>query len=111
MDLSKYTDDRVVSEWPLLQGEAGEGLDLDVAQGDWTRGNEIRAEIYLPSNPDDQIRCDLELDTITDGFDENDGYWFNAIVSPRGGNIWEGWQEFRMPFPESFYARGIPEGL
>ena len=40
---------------------------------------------------------------------EDDGYHFNAIVSLRGGNIWEGWREFRFP-AECFYTKGIPSG-
>jgi hypothetical protein len=109
MDLTKLTDDRILNEWTAVAGESGERIEIPVDVGDWSLLNEIRAEICLPPDADGQILFTLGLDTRTDGFDTNDGYWSNAIVSPRGGNIWEGWREIRMP-AECFYARGIPSG-
>ena len=109
MDLTKLTDDRILNEWTAVAGESGERVEIPVDAGDWDLINEIRAEICLPAGADGQILFTLGLDTRTDGFDTNDGYWSNAIVSPRGGNIWERWREIRMP-AECFYARGIPSG-
>ena len=107
MDLSIFEDDAIVAEWTLSTAEQGEraGLPLDV--GDWGLANEIRAEIFLPEGVDDQIRCTLTSGHRTEGMSQDDGYWFNAIVSPRGGNIWRGWREFRFP-AECFYTAGIP---
>ncbi|MSS72415.1 MAG: alginate lyase family protein [Candidatus Latescibacteria bacterium] len=107
MDLSKLKDDLVVEEWVAVAGEAGEKVELPTETGDWTRANEIRAEIYLPPGADGWIVCSLTNQTRTPGLVEDDGYHFNAIVSPRGGNIWEGWREFRFP-AECFYTKGIP---
>ena len=87
-------------------------IDLPVDQNLWQNVDEIRAELYLPAGLEhsdmlDTIRCDVTLDTRSPGFDYNDGYWLNAIVSRRGGNVWSGWREFRFP-KECFYTRGIP---
>jgi len=109
MDLTRLADDRVVKEWLAVSTEAQEHLDIPVDVADWSLVNEIRAEIELPPGAGGQILFSMELGTRTEGFDTNDGYWSNAIVSPRGGNIWEGWRELRMP-RECFYARGIPQG-
>lgn len=107
MDLSMFVDDAIVSEWTLSTGEQGEQIDLPLDAGDWSLANEIRAEIFLPEGVDDQIRCTLTSGHRTEGMSQDDGYWFNAIVSPRGGNIWRGWREFRFP-AECFYTAGIP---
>lgn len=107
MDLSKYQDDTILAEWILSEAEQDEQADLPMEIGDWSRANEIRAEIFLPHNIDDQIYCTLTSGHRTDGMSEDDGYRFNAIVSPRGGNIWQGWREFRFP-AECFYTLGIP---
>lgn len=107
MDLSMFEDDAIVSEWTLSTGEQGEQIDLPLDAGDWSLANEIRAEIFLPEGVDDQIRCTLTSGHRTEGMSQDDGYWFNAIVSPRGGNIWRGWREFRFP-AECFYTAGIP---
>lgn len=107
MDLSKFQDDAVASEWMLSEAEQGENVTLPLDVGDWGLANEIRADIYLPEGVDDQIYCTLTSGHRTEGMSEDDGYWFNAIVSPRGGNIWRGWREFRFP-AECFYTRGIP---
>ena len=89
------------------EGEQDEQIDLPLETGDWGRANEIRAEIFLPEGVDDQIYCTLTSGHRTEGMSQDDGYWFNAIVSPRGGNIWRGWREFRFP-AECFYTAGIP---
>ena len=107
MDLSKFQDDAIESEWTLLKVEQGDHVKLPMEAGDWSRANEIRADIFLPEGVDDQIYCTLTSGHRTEGMSEDDGYWFNAIVSPRGGNIWRGWREFRFP-AECFYTRGIP---
>ena len=107
MDLSMFQDDAIVAEWTLSEVEQGEQIDLPLEAGDWSRANEIRAEICLPEGVDDQIYCTLTSGHRTEGMSEDDGYHFNAIVSPRGGNIWRGWREFRFP-AECFYTRGIP---
>ena len=107
MDFSMFQDDAIVAEWTLSEVEQGEQIDLPLEAGDWSRANEIRAEIFLPEGVDDQIYCTLTSGHRTEGMSEDDGYHFNAIVSPRGGNIWRGWREFRFP-AECFYTRGIP---
>ena len=109
MDLSKFHEDTILAEWVLLETEQGEHTDLPMEIGDWNRANEIRAEIFLPDNVDDQIYCTLTSSHRTEGMSEDDGYRFNAIASPRGGNIWQGWREFRFP-AECFYTLGIPYG-
>ena len=109
MDLSKFQDDTILAEWMLSEAEQGEHADLPMKIGDWNRANEIRAEIFLPDNVDDQIYCTLTSGHRTEGMSEDDGYRFNAIASPRGGNIWQGWREFRFP-AECFYTLGIPSG-
>lgn len=107
MDLSKFQDDAIESEWMLSDAEQDEHVTLPLDVGDWGLANEIRADIFLPDGVDDQIYCTLTSGNRTEGMSEDDGYWFNAIVSPRGGNIWRGWREFRFP-AECFYTRGIP---
>lgn len=107
MDLSKLKDDLVTGEWVVAAAEAGEKVELPADPCAWSRANEIRAEIYLPPGADGWIVCSLANQTRTPGLVEDDGYHFNAIVSPRGGNIWEGWREFRFP-AECFYTKGIP---
>ena len=107
MDLTMFEDDAIVSEWTLSRGEQTGQIDLPLNAGDWGLANEIRAEIFLPEGVDDQIYCTLTSGHRTEGMSQDDGYWFNAIVSPRGGNIWGGWREFRFP-AECFYAAGIP---
>jgi hypothetical protein len=107
MDLGKFEDDRVVSEWILVKEEHTERVDLPTEIGDWNKGNEIRAEIYMPGGVDGQITSSLTSGVRTEGMSEDDGYRFNAIVSPRGGNIWQDWQEFRFP-AECYYTAGIP---
>jgi hypothetical protein len=77
--------------------------------GDWSVADEIRAEVYLPADADGQVLSSLTSGQRTEGMSEDDGYRFNAIVSPRGGNIWEGWREFRFP-AECYYTCGIPGG-
>lgn len=109
MDLSKFQDDTILAEWLLSEAEQGENTDLSREIGDWSRANEIRAEIFLPDNVDDQIYCTLTSGHRTEGMSEDDGYRFNAIASPRAGNIWQGWREFRFP-AECFYTLGIPSG-
>mgnify|MGYP001177266540 CR=1 FL=1 len=109
MDLNKYTDDRVVSEWILGDSEGDEYVDLPTDVGEWNSANEIRAEIYLPDGVDGQILSMLTSGVRTEGMSEDDGYRFNAIASPRGGNIWKGWKEFRFP-AECYYTTGIPSG-
>ncbi len=109
MDLSKFQDDTILAEWMLSETEQGEHTDLSMEIGDWNLANEIRAEIFLPQNVDDQIYCTLTSERRTEGMSEDDGYRFNAIASPRGGNIWQGWREFRFP-AECFYTLGIPSG-
>ncbi len=109
MDLAKFQDDTVISEQLLVETEHEENFDLPVDAGDWRRVNEIRADVLLPPNADGQIRCRLTSGRRTEGMSEDDGYQFNAIVSPRGGNIWEGWREFRFP-GECFYTQGMPSG-
>jgi len=109
MDLEKFHDDVVISEQLLVESDRGEHVDLPVDAGDWRRVNEIRADVYLPPDSDGQIRCRLTSGHRTEGMSEDDGYQFNAIVSPRGGNIWEGWRGFRLP-AECFYTQGIPSG-
>ena len=107
MDLTMFEDDAIVSEWTLSTAGQGERASLPMNVGDWGLANEIRAEIFLPEGVDDQIRCTLTSGHRTEGMSQDDGYWFNAIVSPRGGNIWRGWREFRFP-AECFYTAGIP---
>ena len=109
MDLAKFEDDTVISEQLLIESEREENVDLPVDSGDWQRVNEIRAEVFLPPGANGQIRCGLTSGHRTEGMSEDDGYLFHAIVSPRGGNIWEGWREFRYP-AECFYTQGIPSG-
>ena len=107
MDLTMFEDDAIVSEWTLSTAGQGERARLPMDASDWGLANEIRAEIFLPEGVDDQIRCTLTSGHRTEGMSQDDGYWFNAIVSPRGGNIWRGWREFRFP-AECFYTAGIP---
>ncbi len=57
LDHSKFQDDTILSEWILSEAEQGEHTDLSMKIGDWSRANEIRAEIFLPDNVDDQIYC------------------------------------------------------
>ncbi len=109
MDLSRFQDDTILAEWMLSEAEQGEHIDFATEIGDWNRANEIRAEIFLPDNVDDQIYCTLTSGHRTEGMSEDDGYRFNAIASPRGGNLWQGWREFRFP-AECFYTLGIPSG-
>ncbi len=109
MDLSKFQDDTIISAWMLSEYEQSEHADLSMESGDWSCADEIRAEIFLPDNVDDQIYCTLTSGHRTEGMSEDDGYRFNAIVSPRGGNIWQGWRDFRFP-AECFYTLGIPSG-
>jgi len=109
MDLSLFCDDEIREEWMLFGDEAGERLDFKADIGNWTVANEIRAEIYLPAGVDGQIVCTLTSEQKTEGMSEDDGYRFNAIVSERGGNIWEGWKDFRLP-AECFYTLGKPSG-
>ena len=65
--------------------------------------------MFLPEGAEGQLRCRITSGERTEGMSEDDGYQFNAIVSPRGGNLWEGWREFRFP-NECFYTQGIPWG-
>ena len=109
MDLARFQDDTVISEQLLVESVHEENVDLPVDAGDWRRVNEIRADVLLPPNADGQIRCRLTSGNRTEGMSEDDGYQFNAIVSPRGGNIWEGWREFRFP-AGCFYTQGMPSG-
>ncbi|MCE2436227.1 MAG: heparinase II/III family protein, partial [Candidatus Latescibacteria bacterium] len=53
--------------------------------GDWNLANEIRAEIFLPHNVDDQIYCTLTSGRRTEGMSEDDGYRFNAIATYDAG--------------------------
>ena len=109
MDLTMFEDDAIVSEWALSTAGQGERASLPMNVGDWGLANEIRAEIFLPEGVDDQIRCTLTSGHRTEGMSQDDGYWFNAIVSPRGGNIWRGWQ--RVPVPRGvFLYRRNPDG-
>ncbi len=109
MDLAKFEDDTVISEQLLIESEREENVDLPVDSGDWQRVNEIRAEVFLPPGANGLLWCRLTSGHRTEGMSEDDGYLFHAIVSPRGGNIWEGWREFRFP-AECFYTQGIPTG-
>lgn len=109
MNTSALRDDTIAAEWTLAAEERGHETALPVDVGEWGPHAEIRAEIFLPDDARGEIRCDLELPSRAEGFAANDGYWFNALVSPRAGNIWRGWREFRMP-AECFYTRGIPAG-
>ncbi|MBT4496470.1 MAG: hypothetical protein HOC74_02040, partial [Gemmatimonadetes bacterium] len=109
MDLSKLTDDRIISEWLLHEAETEGRIDLPMDIGDWSVANEIRAEILLPPDIDAWIAGSMTSGHRSEGMSEDDGYSFNAISSPRGGNIWEGWKEFRFP-AECFYPQGKPTG-
>ncbi len=109
MDTSRLADDLVRSEWLLHEPEAEGQLDLPMDIGDWFVANEIRAEVYLPADIDAWIVSSLTSGQRSEGMSEDDGYHFNAIASPRGGNIWEGWREFRFP-AECYYTRGKPAG-
>ena len=109
MDLAKFEDDTVIGEHLLVESEHEGHVDLPVDPGDLSRVNEIRADVYLPPGAEGQIRCRLTSGHRTEGMSEDDGYQFNAIVSPRGGNLWEGWREFRFP-AECFYTQGMPSG-
>ena len=91
----------------MAEGETVGRVELPMDAGDWSVANEIRAEVFLPADADGQIVCALTSGQRTEGMSEDDGYRFNAIVSPRGGNFWEGWSEFRFP-AECFYTCGIP---
>ena len=82
MDLSMFQDDAIVAEWTLSEVEQGEQIDLPLEAGDWSRANEIRAEICLPEGVDDQIYCTLTSGHRTEGMSEDDGYHFNAPSSP-----------------------------
>ncbi|MCY3764153.1 MAG: alginate lyase family protein [Gemmatimonadetes bacterium] len=109
MDLAKLEDDSIISEQLLVESEHEENVDLSVDAGDWRRVNEVRAEVYLPPGANGLLWCRLTSGHRTEGMSEDDGYLFHAIVSPRGGNVWEGWREFRFP-AECFYTQGIPSG-
>lgn len=109
MDLTQFHDDTVISEQLLVDSEHERHVRLQVDAGDLRGVNEIRADVYLPPGANGQIRCGLTSGHRTEGMSEDDGYLFLAIVSPRGGNIWEGWRELRFP-AECFYTRGIPSG-
>lgn len=109
MDLTKFEDDTVISEQLLVESESEGNVDLPVDAADWRGVNEVRAEVYLPTGASGLLWCRLTSGHRTGGMSEDDGYFFHAIVSPRGGNIWEGWREFRFP-AECFYTQGIPSG-
>lgn len=109
MDLAKFEDDTIVSEQLLVESEHEENVDLPMDSGDWRRVNEVRAEVYLPPGANGLLWCRLTSGHRTEGMSEDDGYLFHAIVSPRGGNVWQGWREFRFP-AECFYTQGIPSG-
>jgi hypothetical protein len=109
MDLSKFQDDRVISERQVVDTESDAHCDLPIESGDLEGINEVRAEVFLPEGSEGQLRCRITSGDRTEGMSEDDGYQLNAIVSPRGGNLWEGWREFRFP-SECFYTQGIPRG-
>ena len=67
MDLSKFQDDAILAEWMLSKTEQGEHANLSMEIGDWNRANEIRAEIFLLDNVDDQIYCTLTSGHRTEG--------------------------------------------
>ncbi|MBB27906.1 MAG: hypothetical protein CME25_03275 [Gemmatimonadetes bacterium] len=109
MDLAKFQDDRVISERQVVVTESDSHCKLPIRSGDLEGINEVRAEVFLPEGAEGQLHCRITSGERTEGMSEDDGYQFNAIVSPRGGNIWEGWREFRFP-NECFYTQGIPWG-
>ena len=41
----------IAAEWTLSEVEQGEQIDLPMEAGDWSRANEIRAEIFLKRKP------------------------------------------------------------
>ena len=91
IEIGELADDRIVEERQVYDQETGPSVELPVDEGRWTGVNEIRAEIFLPQDAAGTIECEITLDTRAPGFDFNNGYWHKALVSPRGGNIWEGW--------------------
>lgn len=99
----------MLAEWVLAADEQGNDVHLPADIGEWSATCELRAQIWLPPGARGEIRCDIDLPSRAEGFATNDGFWCNALVSPRAGNIWEGWRELRMS-AESFYTRGIPAG-
>ena len=109
MDLTQFHDDTGIGEQVLVESEHEGHVDQPVDAEDLRGVNEIRADVYLPSGANGQIRCGLTSGHRTEGMSEDDGYQFLAIVSPRGGNVWEGWRELRFP-AECFYTQGIPSG-
>jgi hypothetical protein len=109
MDLTKFEDDRVISERQIIDSEGGPDVALPIQQGDLEGIDEIRAEVFLPEGADGLIHGNLTSGERTEGLSEDDGYNYRAIVSPRGGNLWEGWRELRFPC-ECFYMEGKPRG-
>ena len=111
MDVSKLRDDRVVEQWLLSETEVEARIEIPAHTGDWQKGNEIRAEIYLPPGVIGALTYQVELNSRAPGFDFDDAYYNGggggAQVSEAGGNIWEGWHIYRHPI-ECFYLRGMP---
>ena len=89
MDLGKFEDDRVVSEWILVKEEHTERVDLPTEIGDWNKGNEIRAEIYMPGGVDGQITSSLTSGETSGRIGRNFGSPQSATIQleflPRGG--------------------------
>ncbi len=91
MDLTRLRDDHVIEQWLLSDAEVEERVEIPVRTGDWRRGNEIRAEIYLPPGVVGALTYQVELESRAPGFDFDDAYYNGggggAQVSPAGGNI------------------------
>ena len=110
MDLAEFHDDVVISETASCRFRARRARRPAGGCGGLAAGKRDSRRRVSPARRDGQIRCRLTSGHRTEGMSEDDGYQFNAIVSRRGGNIWEGWREFRFP-GECFYTQGIPCGM
>ena len=108
-EIPELTDDDLVTCRSVFDGESNTQIELPTDGDLWNGINEIRAEIYMPEGTSGSIECTITLETRHEGVDYPDGFWLNALVSPRAGNIWEGWRDFRFP-AEAFYTKGIPAG-
>jgi hypothetical protein len=109
MNTRLLRDDQVIEEWMLASGEQGNEVLVPTTIGEWSAVSELRADVHLSPGARGEIRCDIDLPSRAAGFDTDDGFWCNMLVSPRAGNSWEGWRELRLP-AECFYVRGIPAG-
>ena len=82
--IEELKDDGVLEARTVGSGEVTGTVTLPVEPELWRGVDELRAEILLTSAASGTIGCAITASTRSDGFDENDGYWLTALVSPRG---------------------------